>query len=55
MREIKFRAWDSQNEIMAPVVEMLFGQYGGIDVRPSHRMGLGKAALGSTSLMHALN
>jgi uncharacterized phage protein (TIGR01671 family) len=51
MREIKFRAWDNERQVMAPVVEMLFDQYGGIDVRPSHRMGINEPALGPILLM----
>ncbi len=51
MREIKFRAWDKENKEMADVVEIVFDQYGGVDVRTSRRMGINASALGNDSLM----
>lgn len=51
MVEIKFRAWDSQTKTIAPVVEILFDQYGGADVRTSALMGINSRSLGPASLM----
>lgn len=51
MREIKFRAWDKKNKEMSQVVEMIFNQYGGIDVRTSRRMDINEDCLGKDSLM----
>lgn len=51
MRTIKFRAWDSENKEMAGVVEIVFDQYGGMDVRTSRRMGINASALGPANLM----
>jgi uncharacterized phage protein (TIGR01671 family) len=51
MKPIKFRVWDKENNEMAEVVEILFDQYGGIDVRTSRRMGINEYALGPNSLI----
>jgi uncharacterized phage protein (TIGR01671 family) len=51
IRDIKFRAWDRQYGEMADVVEIVFDQHGGLDVRTSRRMGINAWALGRDSLM----
>lgn len=51
MRNIKFRCWDAERRVMSEVTELLFDQYGGIDVRGAGRMGINEVPLGPNSLM----